>query len=151
MAHLSIVAARVRHDTEPHSANVPFERRDAGPHWGARGGVLREGVWHHVSRATAQRPRPESPRSVIHHANRPGNSHGRLRVPRFVPDAVLETIRPDHATTHRATIERATQRVQRVGAFGRGGTGRNGFDTRHYVDGPVPGARTSRPLVFLCA
>ena len=36
-------------------AHVPDQRRDAGADRRAGGGVFREGVWHHVSGATAQR------------------------------------------------------------------------------------------------
>ena len=55
----------------------PIERRDAGADGRAGGGVLREGVWHHLPGAAAQRAGGAGARSLADHAAGPGRSRRR--------------------------------------------------------------------------
>src|SRR5437667_226622 len=57
VAHVSGALAGLRHHGEFVASGVPFERRDAGADRSAGRGMLREGLWHHLPRSTAQRAR----------------------------------------------------------------------------------------------
>ena len=106
MAHLPVVAARLRHHRQPGAADVPAERRDAGADRRAGGGVFREGLRHHVPGPAAQRAGGAGARGVPDHAAGHGPADGGVRVPGAVPDGVSHAVRSAHAAAHRPAAAR---------------------------------------------
>ena len=119
----------------------PIERRDAGADGRAGGGVLREGFWHHVPGATAQRTSRAGARSLADHAAGPGLLTAACvflgLFPTAVPPSLLDPL------TQQLTGQQLSQQLsrgQRAGAVRRQPERRHGLDPGHRADGCCPAA-----------
>src|SRR5258707_1341825 len=101
MAHLPIAIARLRHDLEPSSPDVPVEWRTAGIDQRIGRSLFCEGLRDHFPRPTPQRAGRPCPRSLPDHAPRTGLPHPRLYLTGVVPHEIPATAQSCNPTTER--------------------------------------------------
>src|SRR5260221_4200921 len=99
MAHIPVVIARLRHDHQPGAVDVSAQWRDAGADGCAGGGLLCEGIRHHIPGPTAERTCRKCPRGRTHNAPGNGPAHCRLCYSWNLHDSVSPFIRAYVSTT----------------------------------------------------